>query len=167
MKTLSFILILMSALIACDDDPTSNNVNNVNNANNANNANNTNNTNNTNNVTCNEAKTPSGITLPADACGAYTECVESADCPSDHRCENLPVDGETFARPCCVPGPRGCDASGTLCDDEFDCESGLCISRNDGPTYCTHTCEGPGDCADPIAECGDLFVMMVCVAPEE
>ncbi|PKN44721.1 MAG: hypothetical protein CVU59_10990, partial [Deltaproteobacteria bacterium HGW-Deltaproteobacteria-17] len=104
-------------------------------------------------------------TLPADTCGDLTECVESADCPSGFRCENLPVDGETFARACCMEGPRGCGAFGTACADEFDCDSGLCIARNDGQTYCTHQCDGPEDCADPIAECGDLFIMMVCVEP--
>ncbi|MBU1244464.1 hypothetical protein KKD52_15535 [Myxococcota bacterium] len=116
---------------------------------------------------CNTEKTPSGISLPADTCGDLTECIESADCPADFRCENLPVDGETFARACCVEAPRGCEASGTVCTDEFDCDSGLCIARNDGQTYCTHQCDGPEDCAAPISECGDLFIMMVCVEPLE
>jgi hypothetical protein len=117
--------------------------------------------------TCNEARTPSGVTLPTDACGTLTDCVESTDCADGLRCENLPVDGESFARACCVEGPRGCDPSGVTCTDELDCASGLCIARNDGPTYCTHVCEGPEDCAAPISDCADLFVMRVCTEPAE
>ncbi|MBU1218955.1 hypothetical protein KKF34_03640 [Myxococcota bacterium] len=118
-------------------------------------------------IECNTDKTASGVTLPADTCGDMDECIESSDCPEDMRCENLPVDGEDFSRPCCVEGPRGCSTTGDTCVDEFDCDSGLCIGRNDGQTYCTTQCEGPDDCDDPISDCADLFIMMVCQEPAE
>ena len=116
---------------------------------------------------CNEEGTASGQTLPTDSCGESSDCIDSSDCADNERCENLPVDGESFARACCVEGPRGCFEAGTQCEDEFDCESGLCMDRNGGTKYCTQQCTDNAQCPSPITECMDMFVMMVCVEPEQ
>ncbi len=117
-------------------------------------------------LTCNEDGLSSEVTLAEDSCVESTDCIDSSDCADGYRCENLPVDGETFSRACCVEGLRGCLARGEACEDEFDCESGLCMDRNGGTKYCTGQCSDNTECPDPIGECYDMVVMQVCVEPE-
>ncbi|MBU1240913.1 hypothetical protein KKF84_04420 [Myxococcota bacterium] len=118
-------------------------------------------------ITCNEEKTPSEITLTEDSCGDMGDCIDSSDCAENQRCENIAVDGEEFARACCVEGLRGCMADGEVCVDEFDCESGLCMNRNEGTLYCTSQCTDSAQCESPIEECYDMVFMQVCVEPME
>jgi len=117
-------------------------------------------------LTCNEDKTPSTDKLPADECGELTDCNDSYDCADNQRCENLFNDVNEYTRPCCIEGLRGCKKVGETCETEFDCESGLCMAKNEGQKYCSKTCDPDNnDCPDPISECKDLYVMNACVEP--
>ncbi len=119
-------------------------------------------------LTCNENKTASSYKLPADECGELTACNDSYDCAEGQRCENLFNEVNELPRPCCIDGLRGCKKAGEPCETEFDCESGLCIAKNENQRYCSKTCDPDNnDCPDPISECKDLYVMNACVEPSE
>ena len=121
-------------------------------------------------ISCNEAKTPSEFKLPADTCGELTACNDSFSCADNQRCENLLIEGNNqgYAQPCCIEGPRGCKKVGEVCESEFDCESGLCIGRQDEIKYCTKECtQDNNTCPDNISECKDLYVMFACVEAKE
>jgi len=114
---------------------------------------------------CNIDKTPSDTILSSDSCGELTNCIDSSDCPENMRCENLKIKNADYTRACCVEGPRGCKTTGETCEDEFDCESGLCMAKNDGQHYCTKQCTDNNDCIDPVSFCKDMTVMKVCTEP--
>ncbi len=83
-------------------------------------------------IECNEDKSSSEIMLPFDRCGRFDSCNDSFDCKVGKRCENLRVDEDNdgtydgYTRSCCVDGLRGCSSLEESCQNEFDCESGLC-----------------------------------------
>ena len=119
-------------------------------------------------LTCNEDKTASDFKLPADTCGDLTQCNDSYSCADNQRCENLFIEGDTngYTQPCCTEGLRGCKAEGEVCEDEFDCASGLCIGRNDDIKYCSKECDPDNNtCPTKVSECKDLYIMFACVEP--
>ena len=126
----------------------------------------------TENHTCEEKRIASEILLPFDRCGRFSSCNDSFECSPDKRCENLQVDADQngvsdgITRPCCVEAPRGYKKTGESCKTEFDCESGLCVSKNDGNFICSRVCDQNNNtCPEPISECKDLYVMFMCVEP--
>lgn len=121
-------------------------------------------------LTCNENKTPSDFKLAKDECGELAKCDDSYDCNANQRCENLFIDGDTnnYTQPCCIEGLRGCKKVGEPCENEFDCESGLCINRGkDEQHYCSKKCDPQNnDCPSPVTECANLWVLDACVIPK-
>jgi hypothetical protein len=115
-------------------------------------------------LTCNEEKTASTVKTTADSCGELTKCDDSFDCADNQRCENIYNDVNEYTNPCCVDGLRGCKKTGESCEDEFDCESGLCIEKNDGGYFCSQKCDPDNNaCPATVSECKDLYVMFACV----
>jgi hypothetical protein len=88
---------------------------------------------------------------PIDAPGVCTvpnecPCFSNDDCPEGTRCHS---EGEDVY---CEPGPRGTGAAGTVCTNEDDCESSLCVEGTD--TFrCSKTCTSPTDCPPELPRC--------------
>ena len=83
--------------------------------------------------------------------GGFTECFENADCMDSERCEDI---GDGAEVPCCVPGPRGELPVGEVCEGgEIQCQTGICIGRNDGEELCTKSCQNNADCPESQPEC--------------
>lgn len=96
------------------------------------------------------------------------DCFSNYDCASELVCEN--VSASELEIPCCVAGVRGTKASGEPCVSESDCESGVCIARNEGPELCSARCNsGDPACSGVASECVTLpFVPdSWCVPPAE
>lgn len=91
-----------------------------------------------------------GPVATCDEAGA-TACFANKDCADNERCENIGGDAAEVA--CCVEGPRGCKVAGDSCESEFDCDEGLCISRNSGPYFCSKRCMANEDCPSAVPEC--------------
>jgi hypothetical protein len=79
-----------------------------------------------------------------------TECFANHECPPDERCQNVGTTNNEV--PCCVPGARGTLAAGEVCQTEFDCESGICITGT-GSGYCSKTCNSVADCPANMQLC--------------
>ncbi len=90
-----------------------------------------------------------------------TACFQNSDCAADERCDNVNPGGIEIA--CCVVGPRGTGQVGDMCTAESDCESGICIARNDDPEICSQECEGPDGCPGNL-ECNSFLGL--CVTPD-
>lgn len=87
------------------------------------------------------------------------ECFANSECPATQRCENS--SGGASVTGCCVDGERGTKTAGEPCADEFECDEGLCIARNDGPELCSKPCMMNEDCPAAVPECNP--VLGVCV----
>ncbi len=115
-------------------------------------------------LTCNETLTSSGIT-GINACSEIesTECWSNDDCEDNQRCENV---GGEYELGCCVDGLRGCKVAGESCTSEFDCDSSLCLNRNEGEFFCSKICETNTDCPNGF-ECADMYFFNACVIPNQ
>ncbi|MBN2694757.1 hypothetical protein JXR93_08845 [bacterium] len=115
-------------------------------------------------LTCNETLTPSGIT-DVEACSAINSkgCWSNDDCEEGQRCENV---GGEYELACCVDGLRGCKAPGESCSSEFDCDSSLCLNRNEGEYFCSKICEVNTDCPEGF-ECADMYFFFACALPKQ
>lgn len=94
---------------------------------------------------------------------SFSDCFENSDCMDSERCEDI---GDGIEVPCCVPGPRGEIPVGEACGDggEIQCQTGVCIGRNDGAELCTTGCETDADCPASVPECFDIpFAGKYCV----
>ncbi len=90
-----------------------------------------------------------GPVSSCDELGAIA-CFSNGECEDTKRCENAGTEVDPV--PCCVPGPRGTGQAGSPCDNENDCESGVCISGS-GEGMCSKTCESEEDCPDGMKDC--------------
>ena len=70
--------------------------------------------------------------------GGLTACFYNGDCAEAERCEDV-GDG-TLEVACCVMGARGTKTVGDECTSENECDSGLCVQRNDDPYICSKPC---------------------------
>lgn len=102
---------------------------------------------------------PSGLgpVMMCDEAGT-TACFANSDCADNQRCENI---GGALEVACCVEGPRGCKATGEACASEFECDEGLCVSRNDGPQLCSKRCEMDAECPPMVPECNPVLGLCV------
>lgn len=96
---------------------------------------------------------------PAASCAeiSLVECLASSECGADERCQNLPGKGDVANITCCVKGERGAGMPGDACDDEFDCESGLCIEDDNGKA-CSKDCMADADCPTILPRCSAIGV---------
>lgn len=153
-----------------NNSTTNNSTSNNSTANNSTSNNSTSNNSTANNSTSNNStpKTCPGITpydgqrvMMCDEIGA-TACFENSECAGTERCEDV---GDGIEVACCVTAPRGCKAIGETCEGgEIECESGVCIGRNDGAELCTKGCESDADCPASQPECASIpFAGQYCV----
>ena len=100
-----------------------------------------------------------------DSCdeGGFTSCFDNTTCEATERCQNLAAQGLPEVA-CCVRGARGAGTTGDACSSDNDCETSICIERNDDPAICSESCGGPGECPEPL-ECHE--VLGLCVTPGE
>lgn len=86
-----------------------------------------------------------------------TACFSNLDCSSGQRCENV----EAAESRCCVDGERGDKTAGESCsqdDGQFECESGICISKRGSDKHrCSTTCEADDDCPEGMKQCTTIF----------
>lgn len=88
---------------------------------------------------------------PADTASVCTvpnecPCFSNDDCPDGTRCHS---DGTDVY---CEPGPRGTGAAGTVCTNENDCESSLCVEGAD-TMRCSKTWMSPTECPPELPRC--------------
>lgn len=101
-----------------------------------------------------------GMTYPpAESCMelSLTECAASSECAADERCQNLEGKNNVPNITCCVKGERGAGMPGDMCDDEFDCESGLCIEDDNGKA-CSKDCMSDADCPMILPRCSAVGI---------
>lgn len=118
-------------------------------------------TNNASNNATNNATNNTTNNMTGGACaGAMpTACFQNSDCPDDQRCEDLMGDDN----PCCVVGARGTKTVGEQCTSENECDTAICIARNNDPAICSQACDMDNPCPDPL-ECQP--VLGLCVTPD-
>ena len=89
---------------------------------------------------------------PPTACSEISavSCFSSYECATAERCETVNAD---FGLACCTTGARGTGAAGVPCTTGSDCQSAICINRNDGAYYCSATCSSVADCPANMQQC--------------
>ena len=82
-------------------------------------------------------------------------CFSNYDCPMTHVCKSM---GATVA---CVLGARGTGVPGSVCDDEDDCASALCVEATTG-YRCSDICHTASTCPAELPRCISLGSDGIC-----